>query len=515
MSAAKNSGQRDDKSDIEFEVPRRSARATRNAARATRNAASMDLDAFIDEDSFLTADDMRLGLQKSIAVREVFQPVPQDSSFGLVHMRRCHLCGGSKQRGQLVYCQGCSIAYHTNCLGPRSARDHLVTKVGDDDFVLQCRFCIGIYRKRDKAAPDLAICQYCKKSGLSCAPFSTKKTTRQEEQLREQNDGLDPIVSVDSTLVNNAEHPLFRCVTCRRGWHFKHLPSASSDSVASNIRSERLKDYAIDWKCNDCTSAKHKIHRLVAWRPAAFRDQTIQPTSYGGLKEDDKEYLVKWESLSYDHCSWVQGSWLYGIVAPTVRTSFGRKAATQDLMKFTVKEAVPEEYITPDILLNVTFNSQAQRARNKKDELANMRYINKILVKFRGLGYDDVVWDEPPSEGTGARHTAFAEAYSDYVERKYFKSEPLHQMRERIRAFKAADFKQVTQQPEGLRRGKLMAYQLEGLNWLLQNYHEGKSVVLADEMGLGKTVQVISLVTSLIQDAPKVGLPCSTYLGPI
>lgn len=37
---------------------------------------------------------------------------------------------------------------------------------------------------------------------------------------------------------------------------------------------------------------------------------------------------------------------------------------------------------------------------------------------------------------------------------------------------------------------KLRDYQLEGVNWLVFNWHNGRNSILADEMGLGKTVQV-------------------------
>jgi SNF2 family DNA or RNA helicase len=134
----------------------------------------------------------------------------------------------------------------------------------------------------------------------------------------------------------------------------------------------------------------------------------------------------------------------------------------------------------------------------------NLSNVYKVFVKFQGLGYDDVVWDSPPSENSGEIYGSFMEAYYEYVEGKYFKSESQNKIKERIKAYKAAPFEEITEQPPGLQRGKLMGYQIEGVNWLLGNYHSGRSVVLADEMGLGKTVQVVGLVTSLVQDSPNV-----------
>ena len=46
---------------------------------------------------------------------------------------------------------------------------------------------------------------------------------------------------------------------------------------------------------------------------------------------------------------------------------------------------------------------------------------------------------------------------------------------------------------------KLRDYQLEGVNWLVFNWHNGRNSILADEMGLGKTLQTISLLAATYQ----------------
>lgn len=491
------SRQRSPDSDIEFEAPRRSVRSTRNMN-------SMTDDAFMDDDSFYVVDDKGRSLPKVVSVRETFQPLPADSSFASHHMPICHTCGGSSKKGQIVYCQGCSLSFHRACLGVRSAREHLATKIGDENFVLQCKFCIGTYRKKDAHAPNHAKCQGCQKRGQSCAPFSERKTARQEEKLREQNGGSDPITRVSPTLINNTDTVLLRCVTCHRGWHQEHLrPTNAGAVVETDLKGEALKDFAIDWQCDDCGSVKHKIHRLVAWRPSRSSPQAIAKPGFQDLDDDGKEYLLKWESQSYFHCTWMPGSWVFSVAATAMRSAFGKRAMMEDLLKRTTEEAIPDEFLMADVILKVKMHHSASRISTKQDALDNIDNISKVLVKYQGLGYDDVVWDSVPSKDLSEPYQAFVEAYHDYVEGKHFQSEPYHKIRDRIRAFRRADFVEVNAQPEGLKRGKLMGYQIEGLNWLLGNYHDGRSVVLADEMGLGKTVQVVSLVTSLIQDKPK------------
>ncbi|CAM9111468.1 unnamed protein product [Phaeothamnion confervicola] len=52
----------------------------------------------------------------------------------------------------------------------------------------------------------------------------------------------------------------------------------------------------------------------------------------------------------------------------------------------------------------------------------------------------------------------------------------------------------LLQQPPSL-KGQLRAYQLEGLNWMINLQEQGVNGILADEMGLGKTLQSISILT--------------------
>ncbi|PPK85909.1 non-specific serine/threonine protein kinase [Neolewinella xylanilytica] len=48
--------------------------------------------------------------------------------------------------------------------------------------------------------------------------------------------------------------------------------------------------------------------------------------------------------------------------------------------------------------------------------------------------------------------------------------------------------------PPGSLRARLRPYQLEGVRWLVQHYHERLGACLADDMGLGKTLQTIAVL---------------------
>ena len=69
----------------------------------------------------------------------------------------------------------------------------------------------------------------------------------------------------------------------------------------------------------------------------------------------------------------------------------------------------------------------------------------------------------------------------------------------------------LTSQPSIITGGKLRAYQLEGLNWIIHLLENGLNGILADEMGLGKTLQSVSVIAYMTVQAR--GWPAPDY-GP-
>ncbi|KAI1091871.1 PHD/FYVE-zinc-finger like domain-containing protein [Rostrohypoxylon terebratum] len=487
----------DSDSEIEFE--------TRKSKRSNRASKSMR-DPEIDDD-YEAVEDYAPSVPKIAAIKETFHEISEESGLRDVHSHTCETCGtvASSGKGPLVPCQGCSYAYHKSCIGNRSQRDHRVTKIGADQFVLQCRFCIRA-SQRDKRAPNYSICQTCKNPGVSCEEFSTKKTPKQEEKARLDNGGEDPVTIVRPNLVNNASNVLFRCSTCRRGYHFEHLPPINPDRVDSeDIRSDRIRVYSLEgWKCKECLGAKHRIHALVAWRPA---DQSIYQDgqTIDQFVSDEIEYLVKWEGRSHAHDTWMPGAWIFGVAASAMRTAFHKREENY-LPKMTTQAAVEEEWLLPDVFLGVKYR-RGYTSDNKQKDYIGILDITSVYVKYQGLGYEEAVWDEPPPHDSAPRWAAFYTAYEEFLNGKYFPSTNDHTMKRRIEQYRHLDFEtecELKKQPPGLKEGcSLMAYQMEGVNWLLYNFHRQVNVVLADEMGLGKTIQIISFVTSLVLDQPK------------
>ncbi|KAI0427619.1 PHD/FYVE-zinc-finger like domain-containing protein [Xylaria sp. FL1042] len=476
---------------------------TRRSGRANKNTKSMK-DPDIDE--YYAVEERQTDAPKHAAIKEVFQPLAPDSHFRTMHSDTCESClaesGGTKN--PLVHCQGCSFSYHKACIGPRAAREHRVTKVGHEDFVMQCKFCIQSYRKKDARAPNHTLCQTCKIPGPSCAEFSTKKTSKQEEKARMENGGEDPVTEVDPLLVNNADNVLFRCTNCKRGYHFGHLPALTTEIVDDqDIKDNRLAEYSLaGWSCKDCIDTNFKIQSLVAWRP-------VDPTAYRqgqtnrDYGEDAIEYLMKWTGRSHFHDTWMPGAWVFGVAPSVMRQAF-HKRESSTFPKMNKSTAIEEEWLLADVLLNVKYRTRVITS-SKAEDLGRIEDITSVFVKFQGLSYEEVVWDEPPPQDSGAPWDAFVAAYDEYLNGKYFVAVPDYKMRERIAFYRSLDFGQeceLKSQPAQLRKGDLMEYQIEGVNFLLYNFHQQQNVILADEMGLGKTVQIVAFISSLTHSKP-------------
>lgn len=492
---------------IEFEAPRRSSRANK----ATKTMEDPGL-----EEDFITIDDEKLpSAPKVSGVREVFQPTI-DGPFKEVHSKTCGTCHNSANalnKGIMIYCQGCSMAYHKICLGFRTTRDHIVTKIGPTQFVLQCRDCVGVKKKKDAQSPSLDICIVCKAEGVACKPFSSKRSAAAEQKLREENNGEDPVTQVDSSLIDNPDNVLFRCTTCHCAYHFEHLPPGHVKNKADGVRADRIAEYSIDWKCKDCLDMQHKISSIVTWRPAN-RSTYIAGQTLFEVPEDDKEYLIKWATRSYAHCEWKPGPWVHSVSTASMRNAFSKRNDGENLLpKFDAKDAIPEEYMVADVILDVRFKGKF-KFESREDDLRKIYLVDQVLVKFQGLDYSEVVWDEPPVyKESPSRYTAFTTAYSEFLKGKHFKTDSFVNIKERLRKFRELDFADgiefadgthgSAKQPKGL-TGTLMRYQIRGLNWLLHNFWKQRSCVLADEMGLGKTIQVISLISAITLQGPRV-----------
>ncbi|KAL8654053.1 MAG: hypothetical protein Q9226_003578 [Calogaya cf. arnoldii] len=448
------------------------------------------------------------GAAKAIGAKETFQTLALDNEFRLRHQAICDTCnmlGDDDQKGKLIFCQGCTMSYHQKCLGPRNSREHLATKVGERKFVLQCRRCIGAARQKDICAPDQGGCSVCRTPGDASTPFRDRKSTRQEQKDREENGGEDPITQVADTSIDNVNHVLFRCTACFRAFHFHHLPPGDDDAIAEDLNEEgvankRFSDYCTygNWACRQCNSPPTKVESLITWRPIN-QEKYIPGTPTQSINEDDKEYLVRWDKCSYSKSSWMPGPWIWGVTKHAMRSAFANRENGRNLPKFTFEDAVPEEWLRVDIVLDVRYTNLV-KVQVEQVDMKRVKEVKQAYVKFKGLGYEDVVWDEPPDQQDTERWADFRSAYEEWVRGRYIHLPSLTALNNRIAKERTQDFEDkamLKEQSKSLVGGQLMPYQLEGLNWLYYQWHRQQNAILADEMGLGKTIQVIGFLLAL------------------
>lgn len=438
---------------------------------------------------------------KAVGAREAFKPLPRNNEFRMRHNQDCEVCGQGANFAQLIFCQGCTLAYHKLCLGHRTNREHLVTKVGDGDFVLQCRRCVAFPKKKDFAAPDQGKCSECHAHGHACLPFRPRKTTAQEQKDRDDNGGDDPVYEIHPSRINNAENVLFRCVGCWRGVHFEHLPSRSDmmDLDSEADAEQRFREYSRDWKCKECLTAPAKVSALIAWKPVE-EDNYDPALGFEAIDEDEKAYLVRWDSMSYFRATWMPGAWVWGTTTVMMRKAFAKRSESQH-PKMRTEDAIPEDYLRADIVLDIKYTSIVDIHTEEVDK-ARIREIDKALIKYKGLGYEDAVWEAPPSPEDGDRWSDFVTAYNDWVAGRYVRQPTAGKLKKGLEKTRTQDFKKLEKnaQPENLEGGELMKYQVEGLNWLYYKWFTQKNAILADEMGLGKTIQIIGFLATLVQD---------------
>ena len=448
---------------------------------------------------------------KVVATKEQFHRLSEHDPFRQRHRQVCDTCdwlGDDAAKGPLIFCQGCTNAYHVKCLGPRGSRDHIVTKVAENNFVLQCRRCIGLAHQKDHMAPDHGVCTGCQESGKVSKPFRARLSTRQEQLQREENGGRDPITIVDMP-IDAVENVMFRCANCQRSWHMQHLPKREEahqneleddELNEEQLAQRRFDSYHRSWTCKDCIENQSEINALVAWRPIDV-DAYIPGMTVDMVTESAKEYLVKWKNQSYFRTTWMPGSWVWGTAAGTTRTSFMKKDGNQ-LPKMTTADAVPEDFFRVDIVFDVRYTSVVRNS-TKEIDLARVKEVDKAYVKYKGLGYEDTIWETPPRPEDGERWLDFKTAYEEWVLKRYVSIPGASSLRRHLLAIRGQNFEHALlkrSQPSSMTGGEIMDYQLDGLNWLYYQWFTNQNAILADEMGLGKTIQIIAFFATLVQD---------------
>ena len=195
-----------------------------------------------------------------------------------------------------------------------------------------------------------------------------------------------------------------------------------------------------------------------------------------------EEYLVKFKNFSYLHCQWLTEEELHRgdkrINQKVKRFKLKREKSANVLDFCGEEEPYNPDYIEVDRVLDSSTHT---------DEMTNV-VTKHFLVKWRSLPYEDCTW-ELESDVDPLKIKEFEKWREPPEEEKYYKRRPQN----------PKGWKKWDESPAYKNNNKLRPYQLEGVNWLLYSWYNGRNCLLADEMGLGKTIQSLAWLDGIFQ----------------
>ncbi|KAG2159672.1 uncharacterized protein EDB93DRAFT_1111462 [Suillus bovinus] len=188
-----------------------------------------------------------------------------------------------------------------------------------------------------------------------------------------------------------------------------------------------------------------------------------------------------------------------------------------ELQDQLVKTQLTGEQPSDDCMENV---DDFLRTVDKSElDIKDIKYVAWAFIKWDDLGYNEATWDSPPrSDEPG--YLAFEAAFQRFLDsQKVFvrkSDKDVKKLESRVKDGYAQHALRQKRQPELGQNGQLqlMPFQMDGFDWLCDNWWNLQPCILADEMGLGKTVQIVTFLGNIIdkwQGAPAlVVVPNST-----
>uniref|UniRef100_A0A0K2SWV2 Chromodomain-helicase-DNA-binding protein 7 n=1 Tax=Lepeophtheirus salmonis TaxID=72036 RepID=A0A0K2SWV2_LEPSM len=194
---------------------------------------------------------------------------------------------------------------------------------------------------------------------------------------------------------------------------------------------------------------------------------------------DVEEFLVKFKNFSYLHCQWLTEEELQRgdkRISQKIRRFNMKREKSGNLLEYTEDEPFNPDYVEVDRVLDYSEHTDPQTNVTTKH----------YLVKWRSLPYEDCTW-ELESDVDPLK-------IKDYDLWKNLPSaDSVNKKRPRKDGWKKWEVSPVYKNGNQLR-----PYQLEGVNWLMFSWYNGRNCLLADEMGLGKTIQSLAFVDAIL-----------------
>uniref|UniRef100_A0A0W0FGI3 Putative SNF2 family DNA-dependent ATPase n=1 Tax=Moniliophthora roreri TaxID=221103 RepID=A0A0W0FGI3_MONRR len=402
------------------------------------------------------------------------------------------------------------------------------------------------------------FCMGCMETVLEPNSSSTEPSSI-EKPVEKPVDSAGDIAMEDGTITDlkpkdvSPKQLLFRCLTCKRLAHYEHLVK---DRDPDDGLAEIARSHHNNWLCSDCVSYKWRLDKILAWRP--YPPNAVEPPRLDNEPVNYKaqlprEYLVKWQERGYGRTQWVPHMWLlttnaqklrnFILEGPKVRllsepqnadhiadaegeSAFdpnSRESSIQPGSKTSrlphaplpdAESRIPLPWKTVDRVLDIQLRRPLSR-QNSKKKGAKKRVKTKVVIESETSedeesqdayeaaynyseepqGYTETLGEFEKREGR-----PFGEDDTELVIWGYFKWDDLASNRRRKDDFfrhhklNNAEDLDLGQDP----KLKLMDFQVQGFNWLCDNWWNCQPCILADEMGLGKTVQIASFIGKVI-----------------
>ncbi|XP_051992516.1 chromodomain-helicase-DNA-binding protein 4-like isoform X1 [Xyrauchen texanus] len=424
------------------------------------------------------------------------------------HQDYCEVC---QQGGEIILCDTCPRAYHMVCLDP----------------------------DMEKAPEGTWSCPHCEKMGI------------QWEAREDASDGEEDNEAGGGGEADEDDHHMEFCRVCKDGGELLCCDSCPSSYHIHCLNPPLPEIPNGEWICPRCTcpGMKGKVQKILTWRwtepppptpvprPIDLPANAPDPAPLAGRPE--REFFVKWQNLSFWHCSWVTELQLE-IHCQVMFRNYQRKNDMDEppLIDFGIEgdECKSEKRKSKDPTY-ARMEEKYYRFGIKMEWMMIHRIVNHsvdkknnchYLIKWRDTTYDQSTWeaedmDIPEFDAYKLQYWNHRELMMGDEGKPGKKLKIKGKMRKLDRPPENPVVDptiKFERQPEYLDTtgGTLHPYQLEGLNWLRFSWAQGTDTILADEMGLGKTVQTAVFLYSLYKEGHSKGpflvsAPLSTIIN--
>jgi len=379
----------------------------------------------------------------------------------------------------------------------------------------------------------------------------TDESTTDEDDIlpykrrKDDSDSDKPSTPISNPNKNNVKSPAIKHKSRRHVVHVE-VPVSDNDSNDdyddNDDSSEVDEDYESEEELKVGRIVASKTETLAKWKEICETMNTSEieegsrwfqntKTTTESDNTYEERFLIKWDDLSYIHCSWETERDLLDQIerAKTLIKTFFKKAING--YYYDVDERGDGEFFDPALtqierILEIVQpeNTNTTNDTTKYGIIMDTKHPDyqsgtgrQFLIKWSGSDYvaakfeferdlllNDIEYEEHLQafikRNKKPNNTEMKKLHSnsDQSCRKLYKIfGEKFSMKKEDRETKIKHFQDTLMKQVFKNGGQLRDYQVEGISWLLSNYLNKRNSILADEMGLGKTIQTVVYINSV------------------